>query len=176
MKLKTHYVFSTGLISLVIALLFKISFYDDFVISILVSFLGNTIIDRLGHKEVVTRFGELPVRTPLTHTFPRSVIWGLISTLPLFFSSYYLYHYGYYYSYDYYHSLFNVYTLALLIAGIIVGPSHMLLDVFTEKGIYVKKNGKWKRFALVHYKYDNPLVNGLAIAIGAVMLYVAYSL
>lgn len=171
MKLKTHYIFSTGLISLVITLLFKMSFYDDFIISFLVSFLGNTIIDRLGHKEIVTRFGELPARTPLTHTFPRSIIWGLISTLPLFF---------YYYSYDHYHYglyfLFNVYTLALLIAGIIVGPSHMLLDVFTEKGIYVKKNGRWTRFALAHYRYNNPFVNGLAIVIGAIMLYLAYLL
>ncbi|WP_231961145.1 DUF1286 domain-containing protein [Saccharolobus sp. A20] len=42
--------------------------------------------------------------------------------------------------------------LYLIINGIIVGPSHMLLDLFTERGIYVKKNGKWKRFALSHYK------------------------
>ncbi|WP_232616484.1 hypothetical protein [Sulfurisphaera tokodaii] len=31
-----------------------------------------------------------------------------------------------------------------------------LSDMFTEAGVYVKKNGKWRMFALAHYKYDNP--------------------
>jgi hypothetical protein len=42
----------------------------------------------------------------------------------------------------------------------------MLLDVFTERGIYVKRNGKWKRFALAHFSYDNPAVNGVAVLMG----------
>jgi hypothetical protein len=41
----------------------------------------------------------------------------------------------------------------------------MLLDVFTERGIYVKRNGKWKRFALA-LSYDNPLANSSAILLG----------
>jgi len=43
----------------------------------------------------------------------------------------------------------------------------MLLDIFTEKGIYHKVNGKWRRIALAHFSYDNPIVNGLAILLYA---------
>lgn len=166
MKLRTHYIFSAGLISLVLSLLFKADFFDNLTISLLVSFLGNTVIDRLGHREIATRFGEIPVRTPLTHTIPRSIIWGLVSTLPLLVIPLYFTHYYYWHK-----TLF----ISMLISGILVGPSHMLLDVFTEKGIYVKKKGRWRRFALAHFRYDNPLVNGLAIFVGAVMLYLSYT-
>ncbi|WCM36567.1 hypothetical protein GO599_03000 [Sulfolobus islandicus] len=52
----------------------------------------------------------------------------------------------------------------------------MLLDVFTERGIYVKRNGKWKRFALAHFSYDNPAVSGMAILLGVIMLFAAMEL
>lgn len=167
MKLRTHYIFSAGLISLVLSLIFRINFLDNITISLLVSILGNTVIDRLGHREITTRFGEIPVRTPLTHTIPRSVAWGLVSTLPLLAILLYLTHY-------YYLQWYTTFFISILISGILVGPSHMLLDAFTEKGIYVKKNGKWRRFALAHFRYDSPLVNGLAILVGAIMLYLSY--
>jgi len=57
-----------------------------------------------------------------------------------------------------------------VIAGIVVGPSHMLLDAFTENGIFKKENGQWVRFALAHRKYNDPLANGITIALGALML------
>jgi len=63
--------------------------------------------------------------------------------------------------------------LITILDGVIVGPSHMLLDIFTERGIYVKRNGKWRRFALAHFSYDNPLANGLAIIAGVIMLLAA---
>ena len=49
----------------------------------------------------------------------------------------------------------------------------MLLDIFTERGIYHKVDGKWKRIALAHFSYDNPIVNGLAILLGVIMLFAA---
>ncbi|MUN30067.1 hypothetical protein RQ359_000857 [Sulfuracidifex metallicus DSM 6482 = JCM 9184] len=52
----------------------------------------------------------------------------------------------------------------------------MLLDVFTGRGIYVKRNGKWKRFALAHFSYDNPAVNGMTILLGVIMLFAAMEL
>ena len=61
----------------------------------------------------------------------------------------------------------------LTLVSLLNGPSHMLLDVFTERGIYVKRNGKWKRFALAHFSYNNPAVNGLAILLGILMLFAA---
>jgi hypothetical protein len=61
----------------------------------------------------------------------------------------------------------------LTLVSLLNGPSHMLLDVFTERGIYVKRNGKWRRVALAHFSYDNPAVNGLAILFGILMLLAA---
>jgi len=62
----------------------------------------------------------------------------------------------------------------LTLVSLLNGPSHMLLDVFTERGIYVKRNGKWKRFALAHFSYDNPAVNWIAILFGILMLFTSY--
>ncbi|ADX83215.1 hypothetical protein SiH_1867 [Sulfolobus islandicus HVE10/4] len=64
-------------------------------------------------------------------------------------------------------------VLLILLNGVVVGPSHLFLDVFTERGIYVKKYGRWRRFALAHFRYDNPAINGLAILLGVIMLLAA---
>ncbi|BFI76640.1 DUF1286 domain-containing protein [Sulfurisphaera ohwakuensis] len=161
MKLRTHYVFSLGVISLVLVFLSN-NFFTNFFVAAYSSILGNSLIDKVGHREMLTGRGYIPVRTPLTHTYPRSVLWGLLPTIPLAFLIHYIY--GYY-------ALVEV-----LVSGIIVGPTHMFLDMFTEAGVYVKKNGKWRRFALAHYKYDNPAVNGLAIFAGFILLLIAYYL
>jgi len=176
MKLLTHYVFSIGVITLLLSLF--TSFYNVVAVAVVVSLIGNTVIDSLGHKEVVTRYGEIPVRTPLTHTFPRSVVWGLVSSLPVLFIALFPGHYYYYHYYDDYLNNYESIQLVIsvLVSGFLVGPTHMLLDVFTEKGIYVKKHGKWKRFALAHFRYNNPFANGLAIVIGFALLYLSYML
>jgi hypothetical protein len=49
----------------------------------------------------------------------------------------------------------------------------MLLDVFMEREIYVRRDGKWRRFALAHFSYDNPLANGLVILLGILILLAA---
>ncbi|MEM3925902.1 MAG: hypothetical protein QW239_07510, partial [Metallosphaera sp.] len=72
------------------------------------------------------------------------------------------------YEYNYYHLI-----PLMIIDGIIVGPSHMFLDAFTEAGIFVKKNGKWKRAAIAHFSYDNKVLNGLAILAGIIMLIIS---
>ena len=81
MKLVTHYVFSTGLLTLLSS--FFLNFYTAFFLSSIIAVLGNSLIDRLGHKEIQTRRGLIPVRTPLTHTLPRSVLWGWVPSLIL---------------------------------------------------------------------------------------------
>ena len=156
MKLHTHYVFSAGLVSFIFSLFHFYSYYS-IVFSFLISFIANTIIDDLGHEE---RAG-IPVRTPLTHTIPRSMLWGIASAFPFIFLSFY----GH---------IFIRYLPALVTAGLVVGPSHMFLDVFTGRGIFIKKNGKWKRFALAHLKYNDPFANGLAILLGSVFFYLSY--
>ncbi|ACP50054.1 Protein of unknown function DUF1286 (plasmid) [Sulfolobus islandicus Y.N.15.51] len=171
MKLRTHYIFSTGLLTLLDSVLFHEYFYYALILSGIVSVIGNSLIDRIGHKEIATRYGYIPVRTPLTHTIPRSVVWGIVSVVPVFILLL-IYYYGFSY-HEYYFSLSNKVVLLILLNGVVVGPSHLFLDVFTERGIYHKVNGKWRRFALAHFSYDNPLVNGLAILLGIIMLLAA---
>ncbi|QXJ27425.1 putative integral membrane protein [Saccharolobus shibatae B12] len=171
MKLRTHYIFSTGLLSLLDSVLFHEYFYYTLIFSGIVSVIGNSLIDRIGHKEITTRYGYIPVRTPLTHTIPRSIAWGIISVVPILIPLL-IYYYGFSY-HEYYFSLNNKVVLLTLLNGVIVGPSHMLLDVFTERGIYVKKHGKWRRFALAHFRYDNPAINGLAMIVGVLMFLIS---
>jgi hypothetical protein len=67
MKLVTHYLFITGLLSLITS-----AFTPYYlVLSGVVAIAGNSIIDGLGHKEVPTKRGVIPTRTPLTHALPR---------------------------------------------------------------------------------------------------------
>ncbi|AWS00704.1 DUF1286 domain-containing protein [Metallosphaera hakonensis] len=146
MKLVTHYVFTTGILT-IMATPF-LGFYSGLIFSFIISWVSNTLIDRLGHE---TRGGYIR-RTPRTHTLFRSIPWGLIPAVPIAILG------G---------------DLPIMVLGVIAGPSHMLLDVFTERGIYVKRCGKWKRLALAHFSYNNPLVNGIAIVIGALLLYLA---
>ena len=171
-RLRTHYIFSTGLLTLLDSVLFHEYFYYALILSGIVSVIGNSLIDRIGHKEIATGYGYIPVRTPLTHTIPRSVVWGIVSVVPVFILLL-IYYNGFSY-HEYYFSLSNKVVLLILLNGVVVGPSHLFLDEFTERGIYVKKYGRWKRFALAHFRYDNPLANGLAIIAGAVMIYLAY--
>ena len=165
MKLKTHYLFSAGLLTLANSI-FDHGFYSSLLVAGLVSVLGNTLIDKLGHEMVSFRGEYIPRRTPLTHTVPRSILWGLVSVLPVAALAYYVYPYYY----------FVRVSMMLVLDGILVGPSHMLLDAFTEKGIYVKRNGKWQRFALAHFRYNDPAANGLAGLAGIVMLFLAHAI
>jgi hypothetical protein len=111
MKLVTHYVFSTGLLTLLSS--FFLNFYTAFFLSSVVAVLGNSLIDRLGHK---TGRGLIPVRTPLTHTLPRSVLWGWVPSLILI-------------------PLNSYEVIIISLIALLNGPSHMLLDVFTERGL-----------------------------------------
>jgi hypothetical protein len=52
----------------------------------------------------------------------------------------------------------------------------MLLDIFTDRGIYHKVNGRWRIIALTHFSHDNPAVNGLAILLGILVLFAAMEL
>jgi len=161
MKLKTHYMFSFGLSSLALTI-FGVPLIPTIAISLFVSFVGNIIIDKIGHD--MSETGQVLRRSPRTHTVPRSVFWGVVSSLPLLFIIYLI-------QYDYINLM-----IASIISGVIVGPSHMLLDSLTEKGIYVKKNGSWERAALAHRKFDDPLGNGLAVISGIVMFVLAFNL
>ncbi|AAY79641.1 DUF1286 domain-containing protein [Sulfolobus acidocaldarius] len=157
MRLYAHYVFTIGVLvfinSFLVTPLSPPNYYDSLFYGGLLSVFSNTLIDRLGHEIR----GKYISRTPTTHTFPRSMLWSLLVSVLLSFLFFYVRHTIPYY---------------LLIDGVIAGPSHMVLDIFTERGIYVKRNGRWKRFALAHFRYNNPAVNGLAVLLGLLMMLV----
>ena len=188
MKLKTHAIFSTGLLTLINSLF--TNFYSSLILAAIISIIANSLIDKLGHNEegsdskeeycrIICRIYRSPhnkvdkednkdekmYRSPRTHTVYTSIAWGIVSAIislalvKLTQSTY---------EYNYYHLI-----PLMIIDGIIVGPSHMFLDAFTEAGIFVKKNGKWKRAAIAHFKYDNPVLNGLAILAGIIMLIIS---
>jgi hypothetical protein len=163
MLIKTHIVFSAGLL-LFIGTLITHEPGLVFVYAVAVSAVANVLIDKLGHETININGKLVPRRTPLTHTWPRSVLWGLLVSVflsPLLFS---VVSNTYYNGSELLEAVFVV-----LLYGITVGPSHMVLDVFTEKGIYVKKDGKWTRFALSHYRYNDPSINGLAVITGFIL-------
>jgi hypothetical protein len=169
MLIKTHIIFSAGLLLFLTALIT----HDPVTVSVYtftVSAVANVLIDKLGHEMVNVNGKSIPRRTPLTHTWFRSVLWGTLVSillspllLPLTVN---IYHYGN-------PRLLDIVT-TVLVHGLIVGPSHMVLDVFTERGIYVKKDGKWVRFALAHFRYNNPYVNSLATFIGAILFITSF--
>ncbi|WP_188596016.1 DUF1286 domain-containing protein [Thermocladium modestius] len=159
MKLLTHYVFSTGLLALA-ATSMGAAFPSALFISLITSVMGNSIIDGLGHEER----GGYVRRTPLTHTVPRSIAWGAVPGIIISL----LLAYG---------SQWRVTPLAVivLLSNLLLGPSHMFLDAFTERGIYVKRRGRWVRFAIAHISYGNSLANGAAMIVGSLMLFAAFS-
>ncbi len=161
MRLISHYIFTAGI--LIFINVHIISFFRAFSISIIVSFMANFFIDSLGHKMKKLRNINIYSRTPLTHTFDRSIIFGILAAMLiiLIIPKYDLNH--------------NIIT-ACLISGLIAGPSHMILDVFTENGIFIRKNKKWKRFALMHLKYNNKIINAIVIFIGISLFFLSYKM
>ena len=164
MLLRTHYAFSTGLLTF-LGTLIAGDPLDTLVFAGAVSVLANSIIDYLGHEMVRVEGEYLPKRTPLTHTWFRSILWGSVSTAIVTFLAYFA-------SISSYYGYFQLKELIALavICGVLVGPSHMFLDIFTEKGIYVKRDGRWVRYALTHFKYNDPLANGLATIVGIILI------
>ncbi|WP_291764719.1 DUF1286 domain-containing protein [Caldivirga sp. UBA161] len=154
MKLRTHIIFSIGLTALIESALGISNIILLLGSSIVLSYLINLLIDVLGHEE---RNG-FTRRSPRTHTMGRSFAVGLIVSILVALFLYYM-------------SPIGIYkALIIVLMGPVVGWSHMLLDMLTENGIYVKRRGRWVRFALAHYKYNNPVLNWLFIIIGVMLL------
>lgn len=160
MKLLTHYVFSMGLLTLLLAL-GRNPFPESLFLALIMSVTGNLIIDGLGHEE---RRGYVR-RTPLTHTIPRSIFWGELPGIAIIILLYYLSG-----------RVIELIYVEIILSSLLMGPSHMILDIFTERGIFVKRRGRWVRLALAHFSYNDVLVNGAAMIIGLLMIFTAYSI
>jgi len=53
--------------------------------------------------------------------------------------------------------------------GAVLSYSHLLLDSFTEGGIYLGR----RRLAIAHLRYNNPVANGAFTALGAILILAA---
>jgi hypothetical protein len=147
MLLRTHYIFTSGLLSLLSNIILP-KHFELVIASVIVAVASNTIIDKLGHEIR----GGIPRRSPLTHTPLRSIFWGILPGIPIII-------------------FLNNYIF--LIPCLFSGPSHLFLDIFTEKGIYVRRNNRWKRFYISRFRYDNKVLNGIASTLGIIMLYLS---
>ena len=179
MKTKTHNLFNIGVLT-AIGYLFTTP-ASSFISAGILSIIGNTLIDSLGHKKKkvylpaydnknrsgLFNFGRknkqnkevvIPVRTYKTHSLLRGTIWGLLPAIVLSFAVPYL-------PKDKY-IILNGFPYWILIQGIFVGPLHLFLDLPTEEGIFVKKNGRFNRFALAHIKYNDLFWNTVFQLIG----------
>ena len=146
MKLKTHNLFSAGILT-AIGIIFT-SPVNAVISASIMSVSGNTIIDSFGHR--INGKG-IPVRTYKTHSLLRSVIYGFMPALIMFAAAKELYQSGIRQIPS------NLYWI--LIQGLFVGPLHLCMDVITEGGIFIKKNGRFQRFAVAHLAYNNPAWN-----------------
>ena len=151
MKIFTHDVFSFGLAAFLLSRTGLLS-VQDVVMALWLTLATNYLIDVLGHRK---RDG-IPVRTMITHSVFTAPVWGFAvaaasASLP--------------------YSALNMpvdrmFLLVSVALGILLAYSHLLLDAFTEAGIFYFRH----RVALMNFSYNNPVVNLLCIAIGAVLL------
>lgn len=173
MKLITHYTFSIGLIVLLasIALYPGLRVLDDLETVIWLGYFVNLFVDRVGHRKQITKYGQIPVRTPLTHSVTTAPIWGFL----LGFLSGVGVYVGNIYIQNMFSTVAGVDISTLIgfgvwagVMGIIVAYSHLFADSFTMAGIFVRGH----RWALAHLRYDNPLLNIGFIGLGVLMFYI----
>lgn len=124
-------------------------------LAIWLSIAVNAVIDLLGHSR-----SEKPVRTMLTHSVFTAPVWGgaigvasilvplTVLNLPLEWDL----------------------TLLSLGLGVLVAITHLVLDVFTQNGIYYGR----RRIALTHLSYNNAILNLVFVALGLILVASAF--
>ena len=151
----THVVFTLGLIALVAAWL-GLGVAVGLLAAVWLAAVVNYIIDAAGH-EVRNGYRR---RTATTHSLTGATAVGaavgLLPTLVILLAAPGAVD-------GYYGPLLLLEVTAL---GAVAGLSHLLLDAPTEGGIYYRG----RRWALAHWRYNNPAANGLFALLGLVML------
>jgi hypothetical protein len=175
MKLFSHYAFSFGVSLATFGAISRASFVSfgtesklSYVFSLFViSAFTNKLIDALGHEIR----GGFASRSPRTHTLSRAGLIGAFTALGVSLALPYVlasiqgdpvYAVRPFQSDSAFFIAFSPFL------GFVCGSSHIILDAFTERGVYTKKKGRWVRIAFAHFTYDNPLLNFLALLFGAV--------
>jgi hypothetical protein len=160
MLLKTHDIFTAGVLSLTGSLITGNPGFAVFT-AFVISLTSNFTIDYFGHENKWINGIKRPVRTYKTHSFLRCAIYGFMPAAALYAFFFYAGRHG---SYPFIRTGIGF----ILIQGVLAGPSHLLLDWPTEGGIFVKSKGRWVRNSLAHFKYNNFLVNAAASLAGVI--------
>jgi hypothetical protein len=151
----THVVFSFGLIALAAEWL-GLGIAAALLAALWLAVIVNYVIDAAGHE---TRNGRRR-RTAATHSLTGATALGaavgFAPTLAILIAA---------------PGAVSVYygpllLLEMTVLGVVAGLSHLLLDAFTEGGIYYRG----RRWALAHWHYDNGAANGLFALLGILML------
>jgi len=154
LKVVTHNVFSFGLSIFLLSKTGHLSVLSFFV-ALWLTFAVNTLIDVFGH----TRKNDIPIRSFITHSVFTAPLWGAalgIATIVLPYSLFNL-------SAD---SAFELLGAGL---GVTIAYAHLLLDAFTQAGVYLGR----RRIAIAHMSYDNTALNLAFIVLGLLLLAVA---
>ena len=154
MKATTHNVFAFGLSIFLLSKTGHLSVLSSLV-ALWLTLAVNTTIDVFGH----TRKNDIPTRSFVTHSVFTAPLWGAavgIATMIVPYSVFNL-------SAD---SAFELLGAAL---GATVASTHLLLDAFTQAGVYLGR----RRIAIAHMSYDNPALNLAFFVLGLLLLAVA---
>jgi len=168
MKTKTHNLFNIGILTAIGSLF--VNPIASLISAGILSMTGNTIIDDFGHKK--NNYG-IEVRTYKTHSILRATIYGSLPAVALFFIAIYLNYSDKFIPLD---RFLHHKPYWILIQGLFVGGLHLLMDVITEGGIFIKKNGRFQRYALAHIKYNNVFWNTFFQMTGIAILFLTFYL
>ena len=162
MKLKTHEIFSFGILGSVGIILG--GGLISLIPAIIISYVVNNIIDKYGHY---TDWAGVIRRSYKTHSILRATLIGLVFSAIIFILFYFV---------------FQKFLLYILIQGLIVGITHLMLDIWTSAGIVYKpiknwglaKNKGWVKIRLGKVKNNNFDVNLMFKSFGVLVLILVY--
>lgn len=139
MKLSSHIVAGIGLGS--IASILSSNHYGAFLYIVILSFAINSIID-LGH----TRIRGVVARSPYTHEVLNCIAASMLIGVFIWIAI---------------GGIYGVSLYESLLASLLISLSHLLGDLVTRGGIYVRVGMNMIRVSLSSYRYDDPLINML---------------
>ena len=151
----THVIFTLGLIALLAAWL-GLGIVITLLAAAWLAAVVNYIIDAAGHEVRNGRMRRTAGTHSLTGATAVGAAAGLLPTLVILLAAPGAVD-------GYYGPLLLLEVTAL---GAVAGLSHLLLDAPTEGGIYYRG----RRWALAHWRYNNPAANGLFALLGLAML------
>lgn len=143
MKLSSHIIAGIGAGSTVSIL--SNNHYGALLYVAILSFTMNSIID-LGH----VRIGKSVMRSPSTHEILNSVVIAILVGAAAWAAI---------------GSIYEVSLHESLLASLLISGSHLLGDLITRGGIYLRVGAGMLRISVSSYSYRDPIVNTIYVAV-----------